>query len=341
MDPIHPNPPDFGDNIDPNLPDFGDNIDPNLPDFGDNIDPNLPDFRDNIDPNLPDFRDNIDPNLPNFRELNDHINQESAEYVDEENLLNLDLLFACDAGSGEVNFEYPDPVVYPAMPSSIANMVAGTASNTAGASEPLTFMSLPQDVRKKIYAMFLGPKTEVVIERYTDLPRVTKPVVSPTNLFLASRKVHREAASVFYGQTTFHMQHEYAIGYMTGRMGLENCKEVLHFTTFMHFVWNIPLTIKSVFPKLETLGILPDNEWYQGPWLDHLHNKHNGYYQAAIENAMASSRVRSPVGLRELMEMSKDYAVIINLPFWNNADVTTHPVVSISIHAASQSACHG
>src|SRR5438045_487363 len=121
MDPIHPNPPDFGDNIDPNLPDFRDNIDPNLPDFEDNIDPTLPDFIDNIDPNLPDFRDNIEPNLPNFRELNDHINQESAEYVDEENLLNLDLLFACDAGSGEVNFEYPDPVVYPAMSSSIAN----------------------------------------------------------------------------------------------------------------------------------------------------------------------------------------------------------------------------
>jgi hypothetical protein len=158
---------------------------------------------------------------------------------------------------------------------------------------------------------------------------------------LASRKVYREAAEVFYGQTTFHMQHEWAIGYMTGRMGLENCKEVLHFTTLMQFVWNIPLTIKSVFPKLETLGILPNNEWYQGPWHDHLHNKHSGYYLAAIEQAISLSQVRSAVGLRELMDMSKDYAVIINLPFWNNADVTNHPVVSISIHAASQSKYHG
>jgi hypothetical protein len=332
MDPIHPNLP-----FNP----FRDNTDPNQPGFGDNIDPNLPDIRDNIDPNLPDFRDNIDPNQPSFREPKDHINQESADYVDEENFFNLDDLFVGEIGSGEVNFEYPDPVVYPAMSTSIANMVAGTTSNTARASGPLTFMSLPQDVRKEIYAMALGPKTEVVIESYTDLPRVTKPVVSPTNLFLASRKVHREAAAVFYGQTTFHMQHEYAIGYMTGRMGLENCREVLHFTTFMHFAWNIPLTIKSVFPKLETLGILPNNEWYEGPWLDHLHNKHHGYYQAAIEQAMATSRVRSPVGLSELMDMSRDYAVIINLPFWNNADVSTHPVVSISIHAASQSKGHG
>src|SRR5436305_13210826 len=124
-----------------------------------------PPFRVNTAPNLPDFGDNIDPNLPIFRELNDHINQENADYVDEEEtLLNLDHLFDCEVGSGEVNFEYPDPVVYPTMSTFIDNMVAGTASNTAGASGPLTFMSLPQDVRKKIYAMALGPKTEVVIE---------------------------------------------------------------------------------------------------------------------------------------------------------------------------------
>jgi hypothetical protein len=52
---------------------------------------NLP-FGNNIDPNLPHFRDNIDPNLPDFRELNDHVNQENADYVDEENPSSLDLL---------------------------------------------------------------------------------------------------------------------------------------------------------------------------------------------------------------------------------------------------------
>jgi hypothetical protein len=278
--------------------------------------------------------DPIHPDLPDFGEPNDHF--------DEESLVDLGPLLEFIAGSGETNFEYPDPVVYPAISTSIANMVAGTAGkaaaySTARASGPLTLMGLPQDVRNKIYAMSLGPRTEVVIESFTDLPRVTKPVLSPTKLFLVSRKVYREAAAVFYGRATFHMQHEYGIGYMTGRMGLENCKEILHFTTFMHFAWNIPLTIRTVFPKLETLGILPNDDWFHGPWFDHLHKKHNGFYRAAIEQAITTSRVMTAVGLRELMEMSRHYAVIINLPSWNNADMTTHPVVRISIHAARQS----
>jgi hypothetical protein len=272
--------------------------------------------------------DLICPELSDFGELDD--------FFEEENLVDLDPFLEFIAASGEVNFEYPDSVVYPAISASAVNMAARTAGNaaaynTARASRPLILMSIPHDVRNKIYAMSLGPPTEVVIESFTELPKVTKPITSPTKLFLVSRKVYREAAAVFYGRTTFHLQHEYGIGYMTGHMGLENCREIRHFTAFMHLVWNIPLTTRTVFPKLETLSVLPNDEWFHGPWYDHLHKKYSGFYQAAIEDAVITSQAKTGIGLRELMEMSRHYAVIISLPFWNNADTSHRPVVSISI----------
>lgn len=275
--------------------------------------------------------DPIYPDLPDFGELD--------EDFEEGNLVDLDPFPGSIAASGEVNFEYPDPAVYPAISMSTANMEASTAGNaaaynTAKASSPLTLMGLPLDVRNKIYATSLGPTTEVVIESVTEQPKVTNPIAAPTELFLVSRKVYREAAAVFYGGTTFHLQHEYGIGYMTGHMGLENCREIRHFTTVMHLVWNIPLTIRSIFPNLETLSVLPKDDGFHGAWDDHMHNKYSGFYQAAIEEAVIASQAKTAIGLRELMEMSRHYAVIISLPFWNNVYVYDWPVVSISIHQA-------
>ena len=115
---------------------------------------------------------------------------------------------------------------------------------------------------------------------------------------------------------------------MTGRMGLDNCREIRNFSVYMQFVWNIRLTIRTVFPNLETLNILPKQDWYYGAWYDLLHNKHEGYYQFAVEEAVRTSCNTASFGLREFAEMSRDYAVTMSLPFWNEADRTRAPTVS-------------
>lgn len=218
----------------------------------------------------------------------------------------------------------------------VSASTAGNAAdyNATTASSPLTLLSLPHDVRRQIYALFLGPATEVAIHSFTKPPKLDKAMTSPTPLFLVSSKVYREAAAVFYGTTIFHLQHHYGICYMTGHMGLDNCRKIRHLTTFMDLVWNIPLTIRTVFPQLETLSVLPQSKWFQGPWFDHLHKRHGGYYQAAIEEAVNTSQAKAVAGLRELMDMSRHYWVNVSLPFWNNADMTRRPVVSISMQQA-------
>jgi hypothetical protein len=269
--------------------------------------------------------DPIYPDLSDFEELDDYL---------DETLFDFDPLLRLIAASGEVNFEYPDPVAILDISTSTINMSASTARNaadynTARASRPLTLMSLPHDVRNKIYAMSLGPPTQVAIRGFIDRPHIYGRIVSPINLFLASRTVDREAAAVLYGSTVFHMEHEWAIGYMTGRMGLDNCREIRHFTTSMQYVWNIQLTIRTVFPHLETLSVLPKQDWLLGPWFDLMHKKHGGYYQAAIDEAVVTSQTRAAFGLREFLEMSRHYNLIMTLPFWNDGDMTRPSVVSI------------
>jgi hypothetical protein len=270
--------------------------------------------------------DPICPDLSGFEELD--------EYIEEENLVDFDPFLRFIAASGEVNFEYPDLPALPDISMATTNMPASTVGNaaaytTAKTSRPLTLTSLPHDVRTRIYAMSLSPQTEVAIRSFVGLPYVYESIDSPINLFLVSRKVYREAVAVFYGGTTFHLEHEWGIGYMTGHMGLNNCKEIRNFTTFMQYVWNIPLTIRTVFPKLENLAVLPNQDWYNGPWFDLLHKKHDGYYQGAIDEAVVTPQAKAAFGLRELLDMSRHYLVIMTLPFWNNRDTTHRPVVSV------------
>jgi hypothetical protein len=255
--------------------------------------------------------------------------------LDQETLDDIDPFLRFITASGEVNFEYPDPPTVPDNSVSTVDMPASTAGNaavyeTARASRPLLLMGLPQDVRKKIYAMVLGPPTVVEIRSIRQPPHLQDSIDSPTNLFLVSRKVYREAASVFYGATKFHLQTEWGIGYMTASMGLDNCREIRDFTTYKQFVWNIALTLRTFFPQLETLTVLPEQDWFCGPWFDFMHSKHHGCFQAAIDEAVITSRTTAAFGLKELLEMSKHYYVVMMLPFWNNANTTrTSIVVSI------------
>jgi hypothetical protein len=275
------------------------------------------------------------------------------EELDENTLEYFDPFVRFIAASGEVDLEYPDPLPISDISISTINMSASTARNaaaynTARASRPLSLMSLSQDVRKKIYAMVLGPPIEIAVRQKLGAPTYTMflgllnqvairiirhgedvqySVDSPINLFLVSRKVHQEAASVLYGGTKFHLQTEWGIGYMTAQLGLNNCREIRKFTTYMRFVWNIPLTLRTVFPQLDTLDILPEQDWFDGPWFDFLHKKHSGNYKAAIDEAVRTSQKKAAFGLKELAEMSEHYSVVMILHFWNNANTTCTPIV--------------
>src|SRR5205085_128252 len=107
--------------------------------------------------------------------------------------------------------------------SSIGN---ATAYHLAKMTRPLSLMNLPRDVRDKIYAIVLGPPGQVAIQSIHHAPFVHDSILSPTNLFLISSKVYREAASVFYGGIEFRLETEWGISYMTGQMGLANCRNV-------------------------------------------------------------------------------------------------------------------
>ena len=115
---------------------------------------------------------------------------------------------------------------------------------------------------------------------------------------------------------------------MTGKMGLENCREIRNFYVLKQFAGNIKLTIRSVFPQLKTLNITPMKDWYFGAWYDLVHTRYNGYVEVAVEEALSTSWDTANYGLKELMEMSRYYAVKMTLPFWDGADKNFHPVVS-------------
>jgi hypothetical protein len=236
------------------------------------------------------------------------------------------------AASGKVNFEYPDLPAAVDTPVSTINMSASsvgdaTAYNLARTARPLSLTSLPRDTRNKIYAMVLGPPSQVAIQSIHQAPFVRDWILPPTSLFLVSSKVHREAASLFYGGIEFHLETEWGISYMTGRMGLDNCRDVRSFTTFMQYVSSIRLTLRTVFPHLETLTVIPNDGWFNGPWFNLLHKKHGGYFQAAIDEAVVTSETKAAFGLREILDMSRHYDVAIKLPFWNNANTLRVPVV--------------
>ena len=246
------------------------------------------------------------------------------------------------AASGEVNFEHSNPPTTLNAPVSTINMPASsvgdaTAYGLAGTTRPLSLMNLPRDVRNKIYAMALGPSSQVAIQSIHHAPFVHDSISSPTSLFLVSSRVYREAASVFYGGIEFRLETEWGISYMTGQMGLANCRNVRSFTTSMQYVSNIRLTLQTVFPQLETLTVAPNDDWFDGPWFGLLHKKHGGYFQAAIDEAVITSETKAAFGLREILDMSRDYDVAIKLPFWNNASTLRAPVVVSFI--TEQKAC--
>ena len=125
------------------------------------------------------------------------------------------------AGSGRVNFEEPDQPAVPDNSISAMNNPASSARdaavyNATRVTRPLNLMNLPRDVQRKIYAMVLGPPSEVSIRSMNLPPHVQDSIVSPINLFLVSRKVHRDAAAVFYGNTKFNMQFECVSPLRTG-----------------------------------------------------------------------------------------------------------------------------
>jgi hypothetical protein len=61
-----------------------------------------------------------------------------------------------------------------------------------------------------------------------------------------------------------------------------------------------------------------------------MHSKHHGCFQAAIDEAVITSRTTAAFWLKELLEMSKHHYVVMMLPFWNNANTTrTSIIVSI------------
>ena len=236
------------------------------------------------------------------------------------------------AASGEVNVEYPYLPATVYAPVSTINMSASsvgdaTAYNLARTARPLSLMSLPHDVRHKIYARVLGPPSQVAIQSIHQAPFVHESILPPTNLFLVSSKVYREAASLFYGGIEFRLETEWGISYMAGQMRLDNCREVRSFTTSMQYVSNIRLTLRTVFPHLETLTVVPNDDWFNGPWFDLLHKKHGGYFQAAIDEAVITSETKAAFGLREILDMSRNYDVAIKLPFWNNANTLRAPIV--------------
>jgi hypothetical protein len=236
------------------------------------------------------------------------------------------------AASGEVNFERLNPPTTLHAPVSTINMSASsigdaTAYDLARMARPLSLMNLPRDVRNKIYAMALGPSSQVAIQSIHHAPFVHDSILSPTDLFLVNSKVYREAASVFYGDIEFRLETEWGISYMTGQMGLVNCRNVRLFTTSMQYVSNIRLTLQTVFPQLETLTVVPNDDWSNGPWFDLLHKKHGGYFQTAIDEAVITSEAKATFGLREILDLSRNNDVAIKLPFWNNANTLRAPVV--------------
>jgi hypothetical protein len=236
------------------------------------------------------------------------------------------------AASGEVNFEHSNPPATLNAPVSTINMSASsvgdaTAYGLARTTRPLNLMNLPRDVRNKIYAIVLGPSSQVAIQSIHHAPFVHDSILSPIDLFLVSSRVYREAASVFYGGIEFCLETEWGISYMTGQMGLTNCRDVRSFTTPIQYVSNIRLTLQTVFPQLETLTAVPNDDWFNGPWFDLLHKKHGGYFQAAIDEAVITSETKAAFGLREILDMSRNYDVAIKLPFWNNASTLRAPVV--------------
>jgi hypothetical protein len=236
------------------------------------------------------------------------------------------------AASGEVNFEYSNPQATFTAPVSTTNMSASsvgdvTAYNLARTIRPLGLMNLPRDVRNKIYALVLGPFSQVKIQSIHHAPSVHDSILSPINLFLVSSRVYREAASVFYGGIEFRLETEWGISYMTGQMGSDNSREVRSFTTSMQDISNIRLTLPTVFPQLETLTVVPNNDWFNGPWFNLLHKKHGGYFQAAVDEAVITSKTKAAFGLREILDMSRNYDVVIKLPFWNNANTLRAPIV--------------
>lgn len=235
------------------------------------------------------------------------------------------------AASGEVNFEYPDLAATANAAVSTINMSASSVGDATAYNltriRPLSLMGLPRDVRNKIYTMVLSPPSQVAIQSIHQAPFVHDSILPPTNLFLVSSTVYREAASLFYGGIKFHLETEWGISYMTGQMGLDNCREVRSFTTSMQYVSNIRLTLRTVFPHLETLTVVPNDDWFDGPWFDLLHKKHGGYFQAAIDEAVITSETKAAFGLREILDMSRNYDVAMKLPFWNNVNTVRAPVV--------------
>src|SRR3984957_2079684 len=86
------------------------------------------------------------------------------------------------AASGEANFEYPDLPATVNAPVSTINMSASsvgdaTAYNLARTARPLSLMSLPHDVRHKIYARVLGPPSQVAIQSIHQAPFVHESIL--------------------------------------------------------------------------------------------------------------------------------------------------------------------
>ena len=153
-------------------------------------------------------------NLP-YMDLDDF------DAYDPEGLEDFDPFQLFIVGSGEVNFEEPDQPAVADNSISAMNNPASSARdaavyNATRATRPLNLTNLPRDVQRKIYAMVLGPPTEVSIRSMSLPPHVQDSIVSPINLFLVSREVHRDSAAQFYGNTKFNMQFEYVSPLRTG-----------------------------------------------------------------------------------------------------------------------------
>lgn len=97
---------------------------------------------------------------------------------------------------------------------------------------PTTFLTLPRELRDKIYTHALSIPTSIDIGSILPSPGywhdpVPHPLKPPTpSLLLANRQIHVEASTTLYGTNTFKFPHPGQLPAFERQIGARNCKKV-------------------------------------------------------------------------------------------------------------------
>jgi len=169
------------------------------------------------------------------------------------------------------------------------------------------FQVLPKSYRETVYSLTLP---EPVVFRINSLiapievlkqPDATRPFKIPASLMLANKQVHQEVATLFYGDHTFEFAHPFALGRLTGSLGLLNTSLIRYVSVRLSDFYDMKLSVQQLMPNLRILNLYPGRAWLSR--FNAFRAKHQDYRLASVlRGVLAQERQTFEFGLKDLAD---------------------------------------